>query len=70
MPCVLLEELAADSWENKQKKRNGSLARRTAAVNLLAVVLVVFLAVILAAIATLLTIDCPPLVYKRSLIIL
>jgi hypothetical protein len=66
MPCVLLEELAADSWENKPKNSNDSCARRAAANSLVAVILNVFLALILPTIATLLTInvDCPPLVWK------
>ncbi len=56
MPCVLLEELAADSWENKPKNSHDSCARRAAASSLVAVVLVVFLALILPTFATLLTI--------------
>jgi hypothetical protein len=55
MPCVLLEELAADSWENKLKNSNDSCARRAAASSLVAVVLEVFL-YLMATIATLLTI--------------
>jgi hypothetical protein len=56
MPCVLLEELAADSWENKPKNRNDSCAKCAAASSPVAVVLNVFLALILPTIATLLTI--------------
>jgi hypothetical protein len=56
MPCVLLEELAADSWENKPKNSKDSCAPRAAADSLVAVVLDVFLALILPTFATLLTI--------------
>ncbi len=56
MPWVLLDELAADSWENKLKNSNDSCARRAAANSLVAVVLDVFLALILPIFATLLTI--------------
>jgi hypothetical protein len=59
MPCVLLEELAADSLENKLKNSNDSCARCAAASSLVAVVLDVFLALILPTFATLLTINCP-----------
>ncbi len=65
MPCVLLEELAADSWENKQKNSNDSCARRAAASNLVAVVWEVFLALILPTIAKLLTIKAARLSYME-----
>jgi hypothetical protein len=70
MPCVLLEELAADSWENNMKNSNDSCARRAAASSLVAVVLDVFLALILPTFATLLTIlaaQCSPLVYGNTI---
>jgi hypothetical protein len=69
MPCVLLEELAADSWENKLKNSNDSCTRRAAVSSLEAVVLDVFFALILPTIATLLTIlaaQCSPLVYGNT----
>jgi hypothetical protein len=65
MPCVLLEELAADSWENKPKNSNDSCARRAAASSLVAVVLDVFLARILPTFATLLTIKAAHLSYME-----
>jgi hypothetical protein len=63
MPCVLLEELAADSWENKLKNSTDSCARRAAVDSLEAVVLEVFLALILPIYATLLTILAARLSY-------
>jgi hypothetical protein len=69
MPCVLLEELAADSLENKPKNSNDSCARRAAASSLVAVVLDVFLAFILPTFARLLSIkaaQCSPLVYGNT----
>jgi hypothetical protein len=65
MPCVLLEELAADSWENKLKNSHDSCARRAAADSLVAVVLDVFLALILPTFATLITIKAAHLSYME-----